>query len=142
MQLFYRLDEAGYDRMTGEYAKRIDPAKPFLDWIARHFSWLEETSVASGRKGLRVQWLGWMTVLGFITCLTPRRFAATLIIWLPMFLYLGTVFAVGDSLDRYLHPVDWINLLLPAVGLDSVLAALYLLVTRWRSGLKETPLPA
>jgi len=142
MQLYYRLDEAGYDRMSEEYAKRVNPAMPFLTWIARNFTWLQEIPLADGRQGLRVQWLGWLTALGFITCLTPRRFAATLIIWLPMFLYLGTVFAVGDSVSRYLHPVDWINLLLPAMAMDSVLAALYLLFTRSRSGLKETPLPA
>ena len=54
----------------------------------------------------------------------------TSILWLPLGLYLGIVFAVGDRVSRYLEPVEAVMFILIVIGLDVVLDALTAL---WKS---------
>jgi hypothetical protein len=43
-----------------------------------------------------------------------------MLLWLPVALYVFAVFAVGDSVRRYLHPVDWVGIVIIAIGLDTI----------------------
>ena len=74
-----------------------------------------------------------LALLGLLTCLRPARFLVTSPLWLPLVIYMGIIFAVGDTVARYLLPVEWIGMVLVALGLD------WLLGLVWRT--KAPPLP-
>ena len=54
-----------------------------------------------------------------------RSWRELTILWLPLTLYLATVFAVGDRVDRYAQPVEWVGLVLAALALDTLLARIF-----------------
>jgi hypothetical protein len=61
---------------------------------------------------------GWLVLLGFAGCLWPRYFICRSILWLPAVCYLYATYGVGDTLGRYFHPVDWVGIVMMALGLD------------------------
>jgi hypothetical protein len=62
-----------------------------------------------------------LALFGFLTCLRPKRWRETAPLWLPLGLFLVIIFSIGDSVPRYLQPVDWIGIIFVGVGLDWVL---------------------
>lgn len=122
LELFYRMNAAQYAAMTAGRATRTYPPKPFLDWVARTFAWVDGGFDARTRAFfLKPRAMGVLALLGLAVCLLPRRFAATSVLWLPVACYFATVFAVGDRLPRYVQPVEWAGWVLVAVGLDVLL---------------------
>ena len=66
-------------------------------------------------------WLGWLLALGLVACLAPRHFVCRALLWFPVAIYLFVIFGIGDAVRRYLHPVEWVGLVIIAIGLDTVL---------------------
>ena len=66
-----------------------------------------------------------LALLGLVSCLRPARWRLTSPLWLSLIIYMGIIFAVGDTVARYLLPVDWIGMVLVALGLDWVLGFLW-----------------
>ena len=124
MALFYKLDYAQYDTLVKERELRHNPTVPFLDMAAGEISWLKEHKEGAGKYSLGAAWLGMLVVMGFLFCLTPGRFVPTSILWMPALLYVATVFAIADRKGEYVQPVEWIGLVIAAIGLDAVLSKL------------------
>ena len=43
-----------------------------------------------------------------------------MIVWLPFVLYFGIVFSIGDGMSRFLQVIEWVAVILCAMGLDLV----------------------
>jgi hypothetical protein len=88
--------------------------------------------------------MGWLVILGLATALLPGRFVRTSLLWLPLVIYLFAVYAVGDTVTRYVHPVEWTAFILIAFGLDSILDGLTFLYRRLRPSpaVLESPISA
>jgi hypothetical protein len=56
-------------------------------------------------------------------------------------MYFFTVFAIGDRLPRFAHPMEWVGWVLAAIGVDAVLTGLWGLF-RKKSSSPSAPLPA
>ncbi len=116
MKLIYELDRAGYDALVAERKQRHMWYEPYLLHFTMAFEWMQE--VRKERIGVRPTWFGALAFFGLLTCCLPSRFKATSPLWLPLLLYMGIIFAIGDGVSRYLQPIEWIFLIFIALGLD------------------------
>jgi hypothetical protein len=135
MRLVFGTDEAGFQRMAEEGSKRslwiaswTGPLDRSLQWAFYHPGTKQDEPP---RYGLR--WPGVLAVGGLLTCFWPSRFRRYLILWFPSLFYLGLVYSVGDSVARYLHPVDWALLALIPVGGDALLDWMHAGWQRWKA---------
>ncbi|EDY18397.1 hypothetical protein CfE428DRAFT_4181 [Chthoniobacter flavus Ellin428] len=143
MQMVYEMDRSAFDTLVVErathtvwYAKYL---KPFtrVNWLQAH----------RGEIGhpprIHIQTMGWLALLGLISALLPGRFARTSFLWLPLLLYLFIVYAIGDTVTRYLVPIEWILFIFMGFGLDTILDGLALAWRRMRfSSVGAAPAPS
>lgn len=121
LELVYGMDVDAYRRMVEERRQRPMWIAPVMEQLAVWFSWSDSHRGAPGQPPtINLGILGWLLALGLIACLSPRHFVCRMLLWLPVTLYLFAVFSIGDSVRRYLHPVDWAGMVIIAIGLDSV----------------------
>ncbi|HSI16094.1 MAG TPA: hypothetical protein VK961_28855 [Chthoniobacter sp.] len=136
MQLIYEMDEPAYNAFVAERSTRTLWFTKYTDEFDR-LKWLD-TKV--GKKGesprTHIKTMGWLALLGFAASLLPYRFRRGTLLWLPALLYLFIIYAIGDTVTRYIHPVEWAGFILIAIGLDSVIDGLVWLYRRVR------PVPA
>jgi hypothetical protein len=124
LELFYGFDKARYDAVAAESAGNVFKARGFLNDFARVFSFARDgNDISPDRYDVRPSWLGWLALAGLAISLW--RWRTLTILWLPLTLYLATVFAVGDRVDRYVQPVEWVGLILAALALDTLLARVF-----------------
>ncbi len=124
LELFYRFDQTRFEAIAAEGATRKFPPRDFLERFARAFSFARDGhEISEDRHDVRPTWLGFIALAGFACAVWRSRELA--ILWLPLTLYLATVFAVGDRVDRYVQPVEWIVLILAALALDTLLARVF-----------------
>ena len=124
LELLYGTDRAGYDRLVAEGARGRFWLAEWESRIKKLLAWtVYEPGEAGVAPRIRPTWMGVLAVLGMVGSLRRgvRRGAA--LVWVPALFYLGLTYAVGDSIPRYLHPVEWCGMVLMAVGADSVLEA-------------------
>jgi hypothetical protein len=90
--------------------------------LAGRLSWLDYRPGAPGQDPkIKLTWLGWLLALGLVACLAPRHFVCRALLWFPVALYLVASFGIGDAVRRYMHPVEWVGLVIIVIGLDTVL---------------------
>ena len=124
LELFYGFDQARYEAVAAEGKARTFAPKTWLDGFARTFSFARDgNDISKDRHDVRPSWLGWLALAGLTISLW--RWKTLAILWLPLSLYLATVFAVGDRVDRYVQPVEWVGLILAALALDAVLHRIF-----------------
>lgn len=121
LELFYGFDQTRYDAIAAEGAARRFPPFNFLNSFARFFSFAcDGHEISEERHDVRPTWLGFLALAGLACAVWRSRELG--ILWIPLTLYLATVFGVGDRVDRYVQPVEWIVLVLVALALDTLLA--------------------
>jgi hypothetical protein len=116
MELLYELDHEGYNALVAERQQRHAWYEPYLLKFTRAFAWMR--TVKGPPKTLHPTWFGLLALLGFLSCFRPAFWRTTSPLWLSLGLYLGIIFSVGDTVSRYLVPVDWMGMVLVALGLD------------------------
>jgi hypothetical protein len=123
MQMAFGVkDRAEYDALVAERRTRTFAPLPFLHGVSWNFGFVKADFNEQTRAlAFQVTWLGWLAVLGFGVALLPWRFKGLVVLWLPAVLYLGTVFAIGDRLPRFVHPIEWVGWVLAAVAVDALL---------------------
>ena len=120
LELFYEFDKSRYDAVAAEGAGEVFKARGFLNDFARAFSFARDGhEISDARHDVRPTWLGVLALAGLGVAVWRSRELA--ILWLPLTLYLATVFAVGDRVDRYVQPVEWAGLVHAAVAVDALL---------------------
>ena len=120
LELFYGFDKARYDVIAAQGKAQSFPPKTLLDGFARAFSFARDgNDISKDRYDVRPSWLGWLALAGL--AISFWHWKTLTILWLPLTLYLASVFAVGDRVDRYVQPVEWVGLVLAALALDAVL---------------------
>lgn len=126
MQLLYKLNLDGYLALAAQRRHQNAWYLPYVYGFSHTFAWMRTTRVLpGGKRSLHPAWLGMLALFGFLTCLRPGRWRETAPLWLPLGLYLVIIFSIGDSVSRYLQPVDWIGLIFVGLGLDWVLEWLW-----------------
>jgi len=124
MQVVYEMDRPAFDSMVGErathtvwYARYL---KPFtrVNWLQAH------RGEAGHAPRIHIQTMGWLALLGLVCAFLPGRFVRTSFLWLPLLLYLFIVYAIGDTVTRYLVPIEWILFIFMGFGLDTILDGL------------------
>ena len=129
LELYYEYDQARYEAIAAEGATRRYAPNELLNSFARTFSFARDGhEISNDRYDVRPSWLGWLALAGLAVSLW--RWKTLTILWLPLTLYLATVFAVGDRVDRYVQPVEWVVLVLAALALDTLLALVTAMRTR------------
>ena len=119
--MIYGMPTDEYLRLVEDRRKRTTWLAPAMRKLASTLGWTDYRSGAPGEgPEIKLKWLGWLLTLGLVTCLAPRHFICRALLWLPVALYLFAVFSVGDAVRRYLQPVEWVGLVIIAIGLDSV----------------------
>ena len=119
MKLIYELDRAGYDALVAERQERHVWYEPYLLRFTQTFLWAKE--IDREVNWVRPAWLGVLAFFGFLTCFLHSRFKATSPLWLPLLLYMGIIFAIGDGVSRYLQPIEWMGMIFIALGVDWLL---------------------
>ncbi|MEI9898634.1 MAG: hypothetical protein WDN28_33450 [Chthoniobacter sp.] len=145
MRVIYEMDEPAYNAMVQERAQRTVWFSKYL----RNLSGMNWLQVEPGNPGeaplVHLRILGWLALLGFLLSLLPSRFVRASLLTIPLVLYLFLVYAVGDTVTRYLHPIEWTLFILIAIGLDTTLDGAVFLYRRLRStsvdDSSSTPLP-
>jgi hypothetical protein len=129
LELFYGFSKDRFDEVAAEGAQRQFPWHHLLNRFAHAFSFTRDGhDISPERYDVRPTWLGVLALVGLAIAMVRSRQLA--ILWLPLSLYLATVFAVGDRVDRYVQPVEWIGLVLAALALDAVIVSLARLFRR------------
>jgi hypothetical protein len=119
MQLLYKLDHDGYLALAAEREKHVFQFERYVYDFCGIFAWMKTTG--RPERMLHPAWFGVLALFGFLTCLRPSRWRETAPLWLSLGLFLGIIFGIGDSVVRYLQPVEWIGIILVALGLDWIL---------------------
>jgi len=125
MELLYEVDHEGYKALVAERQQRHVWYEPYLLKFTQTFVWTRTLEGGKSHRSLRPAWFGLLALLGLVTCLRPSRWRATSPLWLSLVLYMGIIFAVGDTVARYLLPVDWIGMVFVGLGLDWVLGLVW-----------------
>jgi hypothetical protein len=141
MKLMYETDRAGYNVLTAERKQRTAWYEPYLLPFTRTFIWTRTVGGEDEPKSLRPAWFGLLALLGLIACLRPALFRATSPLWLSLMLYMGIIFAIGDTVSRYLQAVEWIGMIFVAVGLDWALGLVWRDKTQTPETAAGTPAP-
>jgi len=136
---FYGMDRPEYEEKVKERATRQNATLPFLSAVSDSMVWMRDNTDAAGKHWLSPCWPLVLAVLGFLVCLTPSRFVAMSVLWLPTILCLVSVHAIGDYNSQYVQPVEWVGLVLIAIGLDAFVQAGCSLAARLLP--KRTPAP-
>jgi hypothetical protein len=121
IKLLYGMETDAYLRLVEERRQRTTWMAPWMEKLGRALRWTkyrERGPSQSPEIGLTA--LGWLLALGLVACLSPRHFVCRALLWVPVALYLVAVFSVGDSKTRYLHPVEWVAIVLIVIGLDTL----------------------
>ena len=121
INLLYGMDNDAFQRMAEEHGQRTTWIAPWMSKLANSLTWTTYSRRGVGEPpkiGLTI--LGWLLVLGLVACLSPRHFVCRALLWLPLVGYLFTTLGVGDALARYLHPVEWVAIVIIGIGLDTV----------------------
>jgi len=126
MKLLYEMDHDAYLALAEQRRVQVEWYEPCVYHFTRVFAWMSATR-AEGKRVMHPAWFGLLALFGFLTCLRPSRWRETSLLWLPLGVYLAIIFGIGDSVSRYLQPVDWIGIIFVALGLDWVLSLV------WRS---------
>lgn len=124
MRLLYETDHAGYQALVLERRQRRAWYEPYLLPFTKAFAWTRAVG-PEGQRSITPTWLSALALLGLASCLRPTRFRATAPLWLSLLLYMGIIFAVGDTVSRYLLPVEWIGMVFLALGLDWMLDVIW-----------------
>lgn len=125
MELLYELDHDHYKELVAERQLRHAWYAPYLLKFTRTFVWTHSLEGKDGYRSLRPAWFGLLALLGLLSCLRPSRWRLTSPLWISLIVYMGIIFAVGDTVARYLLPVDWIGMVLVALGLDWLLGLVW-----------------
>jgi hypothetical protein len=122
LQLVYDMPIDDYLRVVEERRQRTTWLAPAMRQVAGVLNWARYRPGAVGQDPqIELTWLGWLLALGLVACLAPRHFICRALLWFPVMLYLLVIFGIGDAVRRYMHPVEWVGLVIIAIGLDSVL---------------------
>ena len=119
--------------------------RPFLflssmRWVDQHLRWWGRRPLAfcSGSTcgkfpEFTPRPLGVMAALGVVSGVAfTRQRLQCLVLLFPLILYLSATYAVGDSVSRYLHPVEWIGFVFVGVFFDYVFQAGVMIYTSIR----------
>jgi len=136
MRLIYEMDEPAYNAFVEQRSQRTLWFAKYMVYSDR-IKWLDTKVGEHGEApAIHIQILGWLALLGFAACLLPWRIARSSLLLLPLLIYLFIIYAIGDTVTRYIHPVEWIGFILIPIGLDSVIDGFAFLYRRLR------PVPA
>jgi hypothetical protein len=120
--LVYGMPVDEYLRLVEERRQRTTWLVPVMRELSGRLSWFNYRPGSPGQAPtIKLTWLGWLLALGLVACLAPRHFVCRALLWFPVALYLVASFGIGDAVRRYLHPVEWVGLVIIAIGLDTVL---------------------
>ena len=120
--LVYGMPIEDYFRVVDERRQRTTWLAPVMTQVSSALSWANYRHGQPGQDPeIKLTWLGWLLALGLVACLAPRHFVCRALLWFPVALYLFFIFGVGDAVRRYFHPVEWVGLVVIAIGLDTVL---------------------
>ena len=120
--LVYGMPIEDYLRVVEERRQRTTWLTPAMDQVSSVLNWANYRHGQPGQDPeIKLTWLGWLLALGLVACLAPRHFVCRALLWFPVALYLFFIFGIGDAVRRYLHPVEWVGLVIIAIGLDTVL---------------------
>jgi len=125
MELLYERNHEAYQALVAERQQRIAWYEPWLLKFTRTFVWTRTIEDENRRRWLEPAWFGLLALLGLLSCLRPSRWRLTSPLWLSLIIYMGIIFAVGDTVARYLLPVDWIGMVFVALGLDGMLGLVW-----------------
>jgi hypothetical protein len=125
MKLLYEMDHDQYRALVAERQERHAWYEPYLPKFTRAFIWTRTNEHDKNHRKLQPAWFGLLAMLGLVSCFRPTRWRVTSPLWLSLILYMGIIFSVGDTVSRYLLPVDWIGMVFVALGLDWVLGLVW-----------------
>jgi hypothetical protein len=121
IKLLYGMETDAYLRLVEERRQRTTWMAPWMEKLGRALRWTKyRESGPSQSPEIGLTALGWLLALGLVACLSPRHFVCRALLWVPVVLYLFITFSVGDSVRRYLHPVEWVAIVLIVIGLDAM----------------------
>jgi hypothetical protein len=123
MKLLYEMDEASYLTMAEQRRKQVKWYEPWVFRFTHTFAWMRTTRDKT--RTLHSAWFGLLALFGFLTCLRPSRWRETSSLWLSLGFYLVIIFSIGDAVNRYLQPIEWIGLIFVALGLDWLLGLVW-----------------
>ena len=121
VELLYGTDRDSHLRMVEERRQRTIWMAPLMHKLSRALTWTLYSERGIGKSpNIGLTALGWLLALGVFVCLSPRHFVCRALLLLPAVLYLLGTFGVGDALGRYVHPVEWVGIVLVFIGLDAM----------------------
>lgn len=94
-----------------------------IGWITLRLDLLRPLGMQPGKKGLEsfsLRPFGLLLVLGVLRSLRPGLNRRAALLLLPTGVYLFAVFAVGDAVGRYLHPVEWVAFVLAVLAIEAL----------------------
>ena len=124
LTLAFRVDKPQFVQLADQGRRKTYPLQHFHRWVD---DLLRPLGMQPGRKGLEsfsLRPFGLLIVLGFLRSLRPRLNRRAALLLLPTGVYLFAVFAVGDAVGRYLHPVEWVAFVLAVLAIEALVRLL------------------
>lgn len=125
MKLLYEMEEPAYLAMAEQRRKQVEWYEPWVYRFTHAFSWMKTERDPVRKLHLHPAWFGVLALFGLLTCLRPSRWRETSPLWLSLGFYLVIIFSIGDSVNRYLQPIEWVGLIFVALGLDWLLGLVW-----------------
>ena len=142
--------ELVYGMPVNDYLRLVEQRRTETTWLTSVMEKLGDVlnwthyrrGPPGGEPHITLALMGWLLAVGLVACLSPRFFSCRALLWFPAALYLFAVFGVGDAVRRYMHPVEWVGLVIIAIGLDSVVSLLADGIARLRRRTQANPFAA
>jgi hypothetical protein len=137
--LAFRVDQRELERLASQGRRKTYGLMGFHLWIDEMFRPLAQPSGQQGLATLIIRPFGVLVGLGLLLCLRPGFIRRAALLLVPSGVYALAVFAVGDAVPRYLHPIEWVGFILGILALEILLRLAFKLFRNLRTFVLSHP---
>lgn len=120
-RLALRTEPPQLDQLADQRRRRSYRLMGFHLWFDGLLRPLGQANGQQGLATMMVRPFGWVVALGLAISLRPRLIRRASLLLVPSALYAVAVFAVGDAVPRYLHPIEWVGFVLGVIAIEFVI---------------------
>jgi hypothetical protein len=131
--LAFRVDQQGLERLAEQGRRRKYGLLEFHEYFDGLFRPLRQPEHQQGLATLIIRPFGWLVGLGILISLRPGFIRKASLLLVPSAIYSLAVFAVGDAVPRYLHPIEWVGFIFGILAIEMLLRLALHLTRRLRA---------
>lgn len=116
-----RVNQKELEQLADQGRRKKYAFLEFHHWFDKLLRPLYQPDNLEGLGTLVVRPFGWLVGLGIAISLRPSLIRRAALLLVPCFVYSMAVYAVGDAVPRYLHPIEWVGFIFGVLAIETLL---------------------